>query len=327
MILAGDIGGTKTVLALFERSADGLRECASETFASAEHGSLEEILALLFEKHGRPPVEAACFGVAGAVIDGRASTTNLPWRELDERTLARSLDTPRVILLNDLEAAAYGMLVLREDEFVELDRGARAEPRGNAAVIAAGTGLGEAQLFWNGEFHQAVAGEGGHADFAPRTDEEFELLRFLRAELGGRVSWERVLSGPGLHAIYRYTRSCSGPEPEWLAERLRGEDPSAVISEVGLGDRDPVCRRALELFVSIYGAEAGNMALRVLAVGGVFVAGGIAPRILPALRSGAFLEAFRDKGRFSELLRGVPVRVATNPRAPLLGAAHHAARG
>ncbi len=328
MILAGDIGGTKTVLALFERggSPGVLRELRSETFQSAKHESLEEILSLFLEADEQAPgfLAAACFGVAGAVIDGRASTTNLPWSEIDANELARTTGTPQVDLLNDLEAAAYGMLVLPEQEFVDLNPSARTR-KGNAVVIAAGTGLGQAQLIWDGEAHLAAAGEGGHSDFAARTDEEVELLRFLRREVGGRVSWERILCGPGLHAVYRFTRSLNdAAEPNWLSERFASEDPSAVVSQVAIAGDDPACERALELFASIYGAEAGNMALRVLAVGGVFVAGGIAPKILPFLQKSGFMEAFTDKGRFSDLMRATPVRVATNPRAPLLGAAHRA---
>jgi glucokinase len=194
-------------------------------------------------------------------------------------------------------------------------------------VLAAGTGLGEALLVWDGVRHLAVATEGGHADFAPRDDEEMALLAFMRRELGGRVSTERIVSGPGIHALYRFERERSGePEPEALSRRLASEDPSAVISALGLSRDDAVCARALRRFAALYGAEAGNLALKVLALGGVYVAGGIAPKVLPVLQEGGFMEAFLDKGRFADLLRRIPVRVATDPEAPLLGAAHFAAR-
>jgi glucokinase len=318
--IAGDVGGTRTRLSLFERVAGRLVQHAERVYASAEHASLEEVLARHRRETGAAPVAAACFGVAGPVFEGRAFATNLPWESIEEASLARALGAP-VRLVNDLEAAAYGMLALPDDALLELNPAAAPPRRGHAAVIAAGTGLGEAFLLWDGRRHRALPGEGGHADFAPRTDEELELLRWLRARLGGRVSWERVVSGPGLLDLYRFARERSGAaEPAWLTRRLAEEDPSAVVSQVALAAGDAACEHALALFVSAYGAEAGNMAVRCLARGGVFVGGGIAPKILPALRSGAFLEAFTDKGRFEGLLRGIPVRVALDPRAALLGA-------
>ena len=326
LILAGDIGGTKTVVALYERSGEGLAQRDEAVFASAEHASLEEILGAFFRDRDVTDLEAACFGVAGPVVDGKAKTTNLPWR-LDERSLAEASGAPRLYLINDLEAAAYGMLQLRPEEQALLNEGApRSEP-GHVAVIAAGTGLGEALLIWDGERHRAVASEGGHVSFAPRDDREIDLLRFLRAEWGGHVSTERVLSGPGLRNVYRFVRASGGePEPAWLTERMRDEDPSAVISETALAGRDSACSEALEIFCSVYGAVAGDLALSCLALGGVFVGGGIAPKILPALEAGGFLRAFSDKGRFADLLRSLPVRVALDLRAPLIGAAHYAAQ-
>lgn len=325
MILAGDIGGTKTVVTLFERGAAGLESVRTEVYSSADYGDLVEILDRFLGDTGEGGLEAAGFGVAGPVIGGRAVTTNLPWSGVDGRELAERCGLEDVVLLNDLAAAAYGMLVLPEKDLVQLNPGAEADRRANMAVVAAGTGLGEALLVWEGSRHVAVASEGGHADFAPQTDEEIELLRFLQGEFG-RVSYERIVSGPGLHNVYRFTRASSGePEPAWLVERMQQEDPSAVVSEVALAAGDPACVRALDLFVGIYGAETGNLALKVMALGGVFVGGGIAPKILPALRKGSFVERFADKGRFGGLLGRVPLRVATNPSAPLLGAAHCAA--
>jgi glucokinase len=325
MILAGDIGGTKTVLALFEPDGDGLRLVRDATFPSREHATFEEILAK-FTGEGPPlSVEGACFGVAGAVMDGRVTTTNLPWT-LEEEILAATIKTRKATLLNDLEAAAYGTLHLSLDEKHVLNPGTSRRRRGNIAVIAAGTGLGEAILFYDGQKYQPIASEGGHADFAPQSDLEIELQKYLRQKFGGHVSYERVLSGPGFFNVYSFLRdSGHAPEPEWLAEKIRAGDPSAVTAATGLAGQDENCMAALDLFSTIYGAEAGNLALKALAVGGVFVAGGIAPKLLPALtKNDAFLRGFFAKGRFSELMRNLHVSVALNPRAPLIGAAYYA---
>ncbi len=326
MILAGDIGGTKTVIGLFERTPETVVQKAESVFPSADHASLEEIVSDFLRQHESARIDAACFGVAGAVIDGRAKTTNLPW-VIEEESLARASGSPRVRLLNDVEAAAYGMLHLGPDERSVLNAGARASRRGNVAVIAAGTGLGEALLIWDGQRHQPVATEGGHASFAPTNEREIALLEFLQRELQGHVSAERVVSGPGLSNVYRFLRASSDePEPDWITERMQREDPSAVVSQLALEGKDAVCADALEMFVALYGTEAANLALKCLALGGVFIGGGIAPKILTALQRGNFMRAFTDKGRFSELLRSLEVSVALNPRAPLLGAAHFAAR-
>jgi glucokinase len=326
MILAGDIGGTKTVLALFEQAGNELRQLRDATFVSREHRSLEDLLSQFLQEEPSAALQAGCLGVAGPVIEGKCRTTNLPWT-LEETALARAIGAPRVKLLNDLEAAAYGMLYLQPEEFSILNPGVQAQHRGNIAVIAAGTGLGEAMLYWDGVQHYPIASEGGHSDFAPRTDQEIELLRYLRAKLGGRVSYERVLSGPGFYDIYLFLRDSGyAVEPPWLAERLKSGDPNATITQIGLAGEEPLCVATLELFCSIYGAEAGNLALKYLAVGGVFVGGGIAPKILPALQRGSFMRSFTDKGRFSDLLKNIEVSVALNPRAPLLGAAHFALR-
>jgi glucokinase len=323
MILAGDVGGTHTTLALFDEGSGNLRPAREATYPSREHGSLEEILAKFLAGDPRPAVRAACFGVAGPIVEGRTRLTNLPW-QLEEASLARAIGAPHVKLLNDLQAAALGMLHLRPEELVDLNPEAR-EQEGNAAVIAAGTGLGEAILYWDGTRHHPVACEGGHVEFAPRTEREIELLRYLHRKLGGRVSYERVISGPGIHNIYQFLRDTRyAPEDPGTAGKIAGGDPSAAISEAALSGEDPLSVAAMDLFVSAYGAEAGNIALKCVALGGVFVGGGIAPKILPALRTGAFLRSFVDKGRYREFMRAIPVRVALDPRAPLLGAAHHA---
>ncbi len=326
MILGGDIGGTKTVLGLFADTGSGLRLVEERVYASQEHGEFEEILSTFLNAQAEPYVQAACFGVAGPVIDGACAATNLPWH-ISEMGLAEALRTPKVKLVNDLAAMAYGVLFLDDGEFAILNTGASQKRQGHIAVIAAGTGLGEAFLYWDGQRHYPIGTEGGHSTFAPNSEREIELLNFLRAKYGGHVSFERVLSGPGLYHIYEFLRETAAePEPEWLAEQCRTGDPSAAISEAGLSGKDAVCATTLEMFASIYGAEAGNLALKVLATGGVVLGGGIAPKILPVLQNGSFMRGYAEKGRFSQLLGRNEVRVALNPRTPLIGAAHLARR-
>jgi glucokinase len=326
MILAGDIGGTKTVCALFEETGGGLQLVRDGTFPSQGHASLEEILTKFLDHGDKPALRAGCFGVAGAVIDGKCKTTNLPW-ELDEVLLARAIKAPRVKLLNDLEAAAYGMLYLRKDELVSLNPDALPPRKGNVAVIAAGTGLGEAMLYWDGQKHHPLASEGGHADFAPHTDEQVDLWRWLRAKYG-HVSYERILSGPGFQNVFMFLRESGRfQESPALQEALAGSgDPNIAITRLGVTGEDDLSVATVDLVCSIYGAEAGNLALKCVAVGGVFIGGGIAPKLgVTALKRGRFMEAFTNKGRFSTLMKGIEVQMALNPRAPLIGAAHYAA--
>lgn len=324
MILAGDIGGTKTVIALYQHTGQKcLEQLRIESFPSQEYLSLDTILNEFLKRSPQKILQAACFGVAGPVINGLSHTTNLPW-SLSETTLARSLNASKVKLLNDLEATAYGMLFLGEHERVILNPG-KANAGGNIAVLAAGTGLGEAILYWDGKQHHPIASEGGHSDFAPRNDREIELLKYLRQRLNGHVSYERILSGPGLFNIYQFLRDSGfDSEPEWLSEELRSGDTSATVSHHALAGDAPLCVAALDMFVEIYGAEAGNLALKCLATGGVYIGGGIAPKILPAMTRGSFMNAFLDKGRFATVLKDVPVSIATNPQTALLGAAHYA---
>ncbi len=326
-VLAGDIGGTKTLVALFEVEGDAFRTVREQSYPSREHASLDEILGKFCAAGPTPALAAACFAVAGPVIDGRVKATNLPW-EMEEGSLARACGAPRVKLLNDLEGTAYGMLFLRPDQRASLNEGTRPLLGGNVAVIAAGTGLGEAMLYWDGKCHQPIASEGGHADFAPQTDLEMELLKHLRTRFGGHVSFERILAGPGLFNVYAFLRETGvGKESPELRDALAAaKDPSPVISQHGLARTDALCTRALEMFCRIYGAEAGNFAMRFLAVGGVFLGGGIAPKILPALGWGGFREAWLHKGRFTPLMESIPVRVCLNPKAALQGAAHYALR-
>lgn len=321
-VLAGDIGGTKTLLALFRRQGRGLSLLREERYQSADFTGLAEILAL-FLRNEKPL--AAGFGVAGPVVDGACQATNLPWR-LDEAGLSKVLRGIPVRLLNDLEAAAYGVLHLPDEAFQALNPGTAAQ--GNIAVLAAGTGLGEAVLYWDGQGYSAIAGEGGHCDFAPADALQDGLLAFLRERHGGHVSYERLLSGSGLFAIYQYLIADGRGAPNaQLDAALQQEDPAAVVARFGLEQEDAACREALRLFARIYGQEAGNLALKCLARGGVWLAGGIAPRLLPVLQAGEFMAGFCDKGRFAGLLREMPVRVCLEPRAPLLGAAFAAVAG
>ena len=269
-------------------------------------------------------MNAACLGVPGPIIDGRAHATNVPW-ELSSAALSRVLKGVPVRLLNDLAAIAHGMVNLKPAEFVVLHRAENPPAHGNIAVIAAGTGLGESSLVWEGDQYYAVASEGGHSDFAPHDAEQIDLLRSLAAEFG-HVSYERVLSGPGLWNIYKFLRREShAEEPAWLSAQIAAGDASAAVSEAAIAGRDPVCVHALTMFCDIYGSEAANLALKVLALGGVYLGGGIAPKILPMLTNGTFVRGFLAKGRLNEILKRIEVRVSLNPSAGLLGAAHVAA--
>jgi glucokinase len=318
VILAGDVGGTKTALALFEVRRRALAVVRESVLPSHSFAALPDAIRQFLLEGSPAPIDAACFGVAGPVIDGRCTAVNLPW-EVDEASLAAAVSTPRVKLVNDLEATGHGVLGLPASALATLQPG---KPRkATMALIAAGTGLGEVLLVWEGRRHRVVSSEGGHADFAPRTDLETELLQFLRKEFG-RVSYERVVSGPGLYNIYRFLLASGGPpEAEWLRSRMENGDPSAVVAEAALAGRDARAVQALDTFVSIYGAEAGNLALKALAVGGVFVGGGIAPKIRAKLEDGTFVAAFRDKGRLGEMMASIPVRLVLEPRTALLGAA------
>jgi glucokinase len=318
VILAGDVGGTKTALALFERRGRALTVVREGVLPSQGFATLTDAIRQFLTDDVPASIDAACVGVAGPVIDGRCTATNLPW-VIDEADLATCLGTPRMRLVNDLEATGHGVLRLPRSALAPLQTGTTR--KGSMALIAAGTGLGEVLLVWDGRRHHVVGSEGGHTDFAPRTDLEAELLRFLREEFG-RVSYERVVSGPGLYNIYRFLLATDGSsEPEWLRSRMESGDPSAVVAEVALDHGDSRAVQALDLFVSIYVAEAGNLALKTLAVGGVFVGGGIAPKIRAKLEDGTFVAAFRDKGRLGEMMAGIPVHLVLEPRAALLGAA------
>jgi glucokinase len=320
MILAGDVGGTKVHLALFDFTNGELKHLRDKQFPAKEYSGLEQIVKefIVTEK-----VTAACFGVPGPVRDGRLRLTNLPWT-LDSRELATHLKIDYVFLINDLQANGYGIAELTADQVYTLSEG-DARQIGNRALISAGTGLGEAFLVWDGRDYVPYPSEGGHTDFAPRNEDEIDLLRYLRQKYNGRVSFERVVSGMGLTNCYDFLRDVRGvEEPAAVAARMAAEDPNAVITELAMAAKSEICEKALDLFVSAYGAEAGNLALKILSVGGLYVGGGIAPRILEKLKDGTFMKAFTDKGRLSQLLVHIPVRVILESRTALLGAAAYA---
>jgi len=323
MLLAGDVGGTKTNLAVFSREAGPHAPLAEATFASTEYPSLEALVGEFLSQIDLD-VERASIGVAGPVLEGRAKITNLPW-VMDEAQLQTALSLPSVHLLNDLAAIAHAIPWLEPAHLHTLNEG-RPVSGGAIAVIAPGTGLGEAFLTWDGAKYQNHPSEGGHASFAPTSSLQVELLRYLQDRFG-HVSVERVCSGRGIPNIYAYLKDSGyAGEPDWLAEQLAmADDPTPVIAKAAFdGERTcALCVAVMNTFVSILGAEAGNLALTVMATGGVYLGGGIPPRILPALEHPRFLEAFRRKGRFADLLSRIPVRVILNPKAALLGVACH----
>jgi glucokinase len=320
MILAGDVGGTKTNLALFRPEVGRLVRDKVGTYPSREHASLESLLKEFLG--GRQDVELACVGVAGPVRGGHSRLTNLPWR-VEEETIRRACGARRCFLINDLQATAFSVPFLPSDRLFVLQEG-KADPEGTVAVAAAGTGLGVGFLVPSGRGYLPFASEGGHVDFAPRNEREAGLSAFLKAR-HGRVSAERVVSGPGLHAMYAYLREVERmSESPGIDALLSREDPPRVIVSEGMSGRSAACREALRLFASLYGAVAGNLALMFFSTGGVVLGGGIAPAILPLLSGEEFLGSFRAKGRFRAFLSEVRVAVILDDRAALLGAAHYA---
>jgi glucokinase len=320
MILAGDVGGTKCNLALFEIHGRDYRKIVHHRYESREFPSFDRIIEKFLSQTlsetkntGAAMIEAAGFGVAGPVIDNRVKATNLPWI-VDKATLAGQLGTDHVVLLNDLEATGYSLALLKPSEISVLNSGV-ASPRATQAVLAAGTGLGEAFLIWNGDGYAVAGSEGGHADFAPRNEREMGLLRFLK-QRNEYVSWELILSGRGFRAIHEFLdasvrhSSFDGPEA----------DSAPEITQLGLAGKCPVCIETLDMWASMYGAEAGNLALKVLARGGVWIAGGIAVKIRKKMEDGAFFRAFCEKEKFAPLMSQIPVWMVLNEEAPLIGA-------
>lgn len=327
MILAGDIGGTKTNLALYDMEAGKLILRQFTSYPSKDYARLSDMIRLFLGEDGLGKVKNTCFGVAGPVRDGVVQLTNLPW-SVNAREIQAELHFPTVHLLNDLLANAWGIFTLEPQELLSLNPDGQTGQPGNRALIAAGTGLGEAGLYWDGKTYHPFAGEGGHVSFGPDDALGDELLLFLRKE-HGHVSWERVLSGMGMKNLYRFFRQRSGqPEPQWLTDQIAHGDLAAVATKAGLEETDPVCVQALDYFTQNYGAAAGDLALSMLALGGVYLGGGIAPKILPKLQSPIFMKAFTNKGRLSPMLATAPIYVILNDKTALQGAAwyafHHA---
>jgi len=330
MILAGDVGGTKVDLALYNFAGGKLSVVKQEKFPANEYPTLQDVVKAFLATEGtvekvEHEVVAACFGCPGPVKDGHLKLTNLPW-ELDSRDLSKILDIEHIFLINDLEANGYGIAELGPDQVFELEQGDKSA-LGHRALVSAGTGLGEALLIWNAMAHRhlPLPSEGGHADFAARTPLEIELLQFLQKKLNGRVSWERVVSGIGLKNIYEFLRDGKKmEEPAWLRDRMQTEDPNFVIGTTGEDGSSELTAKTLEVFAGAYGAECGNMGLKLLAAGGVYLGGGIPPKILKTLQTDVFRQAFLDKGRLSPLLHRIPVRVILEERCALIGAAAYA---
>jgi glucokinase len=319
MVLAGDIGGTKTNLGLFSKGKNRPRLELTETYSSRDEPNLETIIARFIETHDRP-VTGACFGIAGPVVSGRSKTTNLPWVISGDR-IKKRFKWSQVRLINDLTATALAIPLLRGGELYPLNRNRKRRAE-NLALIAPGTGLGQALLIFQKGRYIPIPSEGGHADFSPRNDEEIDLWKYLHGRFG-HVSIERVLSGSGLNNIYSWLKvSGRYKEPPLPAKMIRGIDPAKAITQSALAHRSAISRKALNHFVSILGAVSGNLALTGMATGGVCLGGGIPPKILPAIKEGLFMKAFTDKGRFKGLLEKIPVRVILNDKAALLGAAH-----
>ncbi|MBN2817275.1 MAG: glucokinase [Campylobacterales bacterium] len=322
MILAGDIGGTKTNFALYTEESGVPLLHQEYSFSSGNYTSFRELLNEFVQKSGVEKVDALCLGIAGPIVDGVCKTTNLPWT-IETTMLQEFFKTTKVKLLNDLEATAYGMLYLKEDEFITLNEGLTRDA--NRAVIAAGTGLGEASLFFDGSTFYPIGSEGGHTDFAPQNALEDELLVWLRQRYSEHVSVERVVSGMGIATLYEFLLQREQyEEHEDMRSLKEGEDKSAKISSLALTNSDRLSLETMQLFVSLYGAEAGNLALKTLCLGGLYIGGGIAPKILPLMQSGDFMRAFVSKGRFTDMLRKIPVFISKNPQTALLGATHFA---
>jgi glucokinase len=323
MVLAGDVGGTNARLAMVELNGAGARIARESKYLSREYPGLTPIVHQFRDEVTIRP-DRACFGVACPVVGDDCTAPNLPWT-INARALATEIGIPRTALLNDFVAVGYGIELLEPSDLVTLQEGSPV-PHGPIALIGAGTGLGQGFLLWQEDHYRVLPSEGGHADFGPRDELQDGLLESLRGQFG-RVSWERLLSGAGLLNAYRYLlTSESAPEQPSVRDEMEREDPASVITRHGLAKTDRLSERALDLFCEIWGAQAGNLALTVASTGGVYLAGGIAPRIVERLKSGSFVAAFRDKGRMSELLSRIPVHVIMNPRVGLLGAAAVAGR-
>ncbi len=320
MILAGDIGGTKTNVALFQTNGSEVGPVIrQQKFPSGSYDSLEAILKD-FLGETKIQISGACFGIAAPVIEGSAKTPNLNWIVRAD-SLAGLLEIDRVGLINDLEATARGIPALKDAQLLTLNTG-EAKYDGHRALIAAGTGLGMAGIFYRDGRYHPLASEGGHSDYAPHDTVEIELLQYLKGKFGPHVSWERVLSGPGLFNVYCFLRDRGDlEEPAWFAEQINSGDKTAAVSRAALANQSELAVKALGMFVAAYGAMAGNLALLMMATGGLYVGGGIAPKISEKLKDGSFMKAFTDKGRLRSVLTRIPVHIILEDKTALFGAA------
>lgn len=325
-VMAGDIGGTKTNLATYRVTREGLKQVQAARYASAEYQSLTSIIQHFLSDYDQPVPDRISLGVAGPVLNGKVDLTNLSW-VLDQKEIARDTGVPKVILINDLESMAYGLAALQPDDFLTIHPG-REKAVGNMAIIAPGTGLGEAGLYWNGQAYFPFPTEGGHCDFSPRTDLDMELCKYLQQE-GEVVSWEKVAAGPAVTSIYRFLRDVKKRgEPAWLTTQLeREKDDSAVISQAALHNKAAICVETMDLFVRYLARETSNLVLKMKATGGVFLGGGIPPKIAPLLLQTTFYRHYMDCDRMQHLLEGVPIRIIKNDKTGLLGAAYFGAYG
>jgi glucokinase len=323
MVLAGDIGGTKVNLALYILENDELKLITQSQFASKDFDTFDEVVEDFKKTNSLNSVDSVCIGVAGPVLDGRCKITNLSW-DIKEENLKKQLNTSKVKLINDLEATAYGMLYLKDEDFIDLNVNAE-DKKGNIAVIAAGTGLGEGFIFYDGENYHPIATEGGHTDFAPISPLQDELLSWLRLRHPSHVSYERIVCGGGIYTIYEFlVEKNFAPIPEVMKNIAQGVDKSAVISKCALEDKDPLCIKTLKIFCEIYATEAGNLALKSMSLGGVYIGGGISPKILPFIQSKDFFDNFVRKGRFEPLLKKMKLKLSLNDKTALLGSARYA---
>ena len=321
-VLAADVGGTKTNLALFKAHGDAITSIKTDTYPSRGYNSFSDVAKAFLGDISI--LNRVCLGIAGPVVDGRSKGTNLTWR-VDAREVMQKLQVNCVHLLNDLEINAYGMAALRPEEIITVNEG-EDHLEGNVALISPGTGLGEAGLFWEGERLHPFATEGGHCDFSPRSDLDIDLLKYLRNQFG-RVSWERLISGPGIYNIFKFLRDdLKRPVPEWLAEQIKAEDPPKVISEAS-NKNCAICKETIQLFTKYLAIESANLALKIKSTGGLYIGGGIVPKIIDQFSNAFFLAHFIAAGRLQPILTKTAIKIILNPDTALLGAAYYGAYG
>ena len=324
-ILAGDVGGTKINMALYNATQNSMELIKEAKYQSADHHSFTEVIQKFLKENKLETPDRICAGVAGPVFHGKVKITNLE-EEMDAQEIKKTIGVKEVVLLNDLEVTAYGLAALKKEDIITLHEG-NPDTKGNMAIIAPGTGLGEAGLYWNEKNYFPFPTEGGHCDFSPRTDLDINLLHFLQKKYG-IVSWEKLVAGPGIHDIYLFLRSLrSKKEPDWLTDELSKDDPSAVISKAGVDNKDEICVEAMEHFVRYLARESSNLVLKMKATGGLFLGGGIPPKIIPLLQKEIFLKSYFDCDRMEDLLKNVPVKIITKDKTALLGAAYYGAYG